>query len=104
MIQKIIQLYQKLDIKIQKAKVIQYSNNEGFGGNKDEPKILDDYMNKGEYSNMYKQLEDIANINHFKGPESKLKTLSKNMNLIIKLLMRSIQKNKKRILAKWINY
>ena len=53
-------------------------NNEGFGANKDEPKILDDYMNKGEYSNMYKQLEDIANINHAMGPESKLKTLSKN--------------------------
>ena len=56
-------------------------NNEGFGANKDEPKILDDYMNKGEYSNMYKQLEDIANINHAMGPESKLKTLSKNYEL-----------------------
>ena len=38
-------------------------------------------MNKGEYSNMYKQLEDIANINHAMGPESKLKTLSKNYEL-----------------------
>ena len=56
-------------------------NNEGFGGNKDEPKILDDYMTKGEYSNMYKQLEDIANINHSMGPENKLKTLSKNYDL-----------------------
>ena len=49
--------------------------------NKDEPKILDDYMNKGEYSNMYKQLVDIANINHTMGSENKLKTLSKNYDV-----------------------
>ena len=46
-----------------------------------EPKILDDYMNKGEYSNMYKQLVDIANINHAMGGENKLKTLSKNYEI-----------------------
>ena len=46
-----------------------------------EPKILDDYMNKGEYSNMYKQLVDIANINHEMGTENKLKTLNKNYDI-----------------------
>ena len=46
-----------------------------------EPKILDDYMNKGEYSNMYKQLVDIANINHEMGSENKLKTLNKNYDI-----------------------
>jgi hypothetical protein len=49
-------------------------NNEGFGGNKDEPKILDDYMNKGEYSNMYKQLEYIILI------------MKKKFKIIIKIL------------------
>ena len=48
-----------------------------FPGN-NEPKILDDYMNKGEYSNMYKQLVDIANINSQMGAENKLKTINKN--------------------------
>jgi hypothetical protein len=56
-------------------------NNEGFGANKDEPKILDEYMRKGDYSNMYKQLADIANINHNMGGENKLKTLSKNYEI-----------------------
>ena len=46
-----------------------------------EPKILDDYMNKGEYSEMYKQLVDIANINHEMGAENKLKTLNKNYDV-----------------------
>ena len=46
-----------------------------------EPKILDDYMNKGEYSNMYKQLVDIANINHEMGAENRLKTLNKNFDI-----------------------
>ena len=46
-----------------------------------EPKILDDYMNKGEYSDMYKQLVDIANINHEMGAENKLKTLNKNYDV-----------------------
>ena len=61
--------------------IFQQNNEGGFGGNKDDPKILDDYMKKGEYSNMYKQLEDIANINHAMGGENKLKTLSKNYEL-----------------------
>jgi hypothetical protein len=56
---------------------IQQKENENFPGS-NAPKILDDYMNKGEYSNMYKQLVDIANINHAIGSENKLKTLSKN--------------------------
>jgi hypothetical protein len=46
-----------------------------------EPKILDDYMNKGEYSNMYKQLVDIANINHEMGADNRLKTLNKNYDI-----------------------
>jgi hypothetical protein len=56
---------------------IQQKENENFPGS-NAPKILDDYMNKGEYSNMYKQLVDIANINHAISSENKLKTLSKN--------------------------
>ena len=57
------------------------SNNDGGFANKEEPKILDDYMKKGDYSNMYKQLADIANINHNMGGENKLKTLSKNYEI-----------------------
>ena len=56
-------------------------NNDGGFANKDEPKILDEYMRKGDYSNMYKQLADIANINHNMGGENKLKTLSKNYEI-----------------------
>ena len=56
-------------------------NNDGGFGNKEEPKILDEYMKKGDYSNMYKQLADIANINHNMGEENKLKTLSKNYEI-----------------------
>ena len=56
-------------------------HNDGGFANKDEPKILDDYMRKGDYSNMYKQLADIANINHNMGGENKLKTLSKNYEI-----------------------
>ena len=59
--------------------IFQQNNEDRFNNsNRDEPKILDDYMKKGEYSNMYKQLEDIAKINHSMGSENKLKTLSKN--------------------------
>ena len=46
-----------------------------------EPKILDDYMNKGEYSSMYKQLVDIANINHGMSSDNKLKTLNKDYDI-----------------------
>ena len=60
--------------------IFQPNNNGGFA-NKDEPKILDEYMRKGDYSNMYKQLADIANINHNMGGENKLKTLSKNYEI-----------------------
>ena len=59
--------------------VYQQENKENEFNN--EPKILDDYMNKGEYSNMYKQLVDIANINHEMGAENKLKTLNKNYEI-----------------------
>ena len=60
--------------------IYQQENNSSNNNNElnNEPKILDDYMNKGEYSNMYKQLVDIANINHEMGSENKLKTLNKN--------------------------
>ena len=68
--------YKKLD---SESYPIFQQNNDNFG--KNEPKILDDYMNKGEYSSMYKQLVDIANINHSMGAENKLKTLSKNYDL-----------------------
>ena len=60
--------------------VYQQENNKENEFN-NEPKILDDYMNKGEYSNMYKQLVDIANINHEMGAENKLKTLNKNYDV-----------------------
>jgi hypothetical protein len=67
--------YKKLDS--ESYPIFQQKEHENFPGS-NEPKILDDYMNKGEYSNMYKQLVDIANINHAIGSENKLKTLSKN--------------------------
>ena len=57
--------------------IFQQKENGNFLGS-NEPKILDNYMNKGEYSNMYKQLVDIANINHTIGQENKLKTLNEN--------------------------
>ena len=60
--------------------VYQQENNKENEFN-NEPKILDEYMNKGEYSNMYKQLVDIANINHEMGAENKLKTLNKNYDV-----------------------
>ena len=59
--------------------VYQQENKENEFNN--EPKILDDYMNKGEYSNMYKQLVDIANINHEMGADNRLKTLNKNYDI-----------------------
>ena len=59
--------------------VYQQENKESEFNN--EPKILDDYMNKGEYSNMYKQLVDIANINHEMGADNRLKTLNKNYDI-----------------------
>ena len=59
----------------------QENNNNKENEFNNEPKILDDYMNKGEYSKMYKQLVDIANINHEMGAENKLKTLNKNYDI-----------------------
>ena len=61
--------------------IFQQNKEPDFEKNKDEPKILDEYMKKGDYSNMYKQLVDIANINHAMGGENKLKTLSKNYEI-----------------------
>jgi len=70
--------YKNLDS--ESYKIYQQKENENFPGS-NEPKILDDYMNKGEYSNMYKHLEDIANINHAISSENKLKTLNKNYEI-----------------------
>ena len=70
--------YKNLDSESYNINIFQ-QNNDNFG--KNEHKVLDDYMNKGEYSSMYKQLVDIANINHAMGAENKLKTLSKNYDL-----------------------
>ena len=58
-----------------------------------EPKILDDYMNKGEYSNMYKQLVDIANINHNMNNENTVRTLNKNFEVDYKDLSRNQKQN-----------
>ena len=63
-----------------------------------EPKILDDYMNKGEYSNMYKQLVDIANINHEMGAENKLKTLNKNYDVDYNNFNQKHQEQQKKII------
>ena len=60
---------------------IYQQNNDVFDKNNMEPKVLEDYTNKGEYSNMYRQLGDIAKINSEMSSESKLKTLSKNYEL-----------------------
>ena len=76
--------------------IFQQNNGGGFGENKDEPKILDDYMKKGEYSGMYKQLEDIANINHAMGGENKLKTLTKNYELDYKAFNENHMKQQKK--------
>jgi hypothetical protein len=65
-------------------------NNENF--DKNEPKILDDYMKKGEYSNMYKQLEEIANINSTMGKDNQLKTISKNYDVDYKDFNEKIKK------------
>ena len=61
--------------------IFQQNKEADFDNNKDEPKILDEYMKKGDYSNMYNQLAEIANINHAMGGENKLKTLSKNYEI-----------------------
>ena len=64
-------------------------NNETFG--KKEPIILDDYMNKGEYSNMYKQLEEIANINSTMGRGNQLKNTNKNFDVDYKAFNEKIK-------------
>ena len=66
-----------------------------------EPKILDDYMNKGEYSNMYKQLVDIANINHEMGTENKLKTLNKNYEIDYNDFNKKHSEQQKKIINKF---
>ena len=66
-----------------------------------EPKILDDYMNKGEYSNMYKQLVDIANINHEMGAENKLKTMNKDYEIDYNEFNKQHSKKKKKIINKF---
>ena len=66
-----------------------------------EPKILDDYMNKGEYSNMYKQLADIANINHEMGTENKLKTLNKNYEIDYNDFNKKHSEQQKKIINKF---
>ena len=62
---------------------------ETFG--KEEPIILDDYTNKGEYSNMYKQLEEIANINSTMGRGNQLKNTSKNFDVDYKAFNEKIK-------------
>ena len=65
-------------------------NNENF--DKKDPIILDNYMKKGEYSNMYKQLEEIANINSTMGKDNQLKTISKNYDVDYKDFNEKIKK------------
>ena len=64
-------------------------NNENFG--KKEPIILDNYMNKGDYSSMYKQLEEIANINSTLGKDNQLKTISKDYDVDYKAFNQKIK-------------
>ena len=71
--------YKNLDS--ESYQIFQQNKEADFDNNKDEPKILDEYMKKGDYSNMYNQLAEIANINHAMGGENKLKTLSKNYEI-----------------------
>ena len=66
-----------------------------------EPKILDDYMNKGEYSNMYKQLVDIANINHEMGAENKLKTMNKDYEIDYNEFNKQHSEQQKKIINKF---
>ena len=61
--------------------IFQQNNDNTFAKDNMDPKILEDYTNKGEYANMYKDLGDIAKINSDMGSESKLRTLSKNYEL-----------------------
>lgn len=49
--------------------------------NENSTKILDDYMKKGDYQDMYKKLVDIANINHQMNPEAKVRTIGKNLEV-----------------------
>ena len=46
-----------------------------------EPKILDSYMQKGDFHDMYNDLTDIANINHQMNPENKYKSLNHNFDI-----------------------
>ena len=56
-------------------------NNEVNNSNENSTKILDDYMKKGDYQDMYKKLVDIANINHQMNPEAKVRTIGKNLEV-----------------------
>ena len=63
--------------------------NMNTSGNGDDPgigtmestKILDDYMKKGDYHEMYSKLVDIANLNHQMNPEAKCRTIGKNLEV-----------------------
>ena len=56
-------------------------NNEVNNSNENSTKILDDYMKKGDYQDMYQKLVDIANINHQMNPEAKVRTIGKNLEV-----------------------
>ena len=56
-------------------------NNEVSNSNENSTKILEDYMKKGDYQDMYKKLVDIANINHQMNPEAKVRTIGKNLEV-----------------------
>ena len=56
-------------------------NNEVNNSNQNSTKILDDYMKKGDYQDMYQKLVDIANINHQMNPEAKVRTIGKNLEV-----------------------
>lgn len=49
-------------------------------------KVLDSFMKKGEYQDMYNKLSDIANINHQIDPLNKCNTLTKNLEIDYKML------------------
>ena len=57
------------------------NSNELNNSNENSTKILDDYMKKGDYQDMYKKLVDIANINHQMNPEAKVRTIGKNLEV-----------------------
>lgn len=61
------------------------SFNQSLEGGDESIKVLDSFMKKGEYHDMYNKLSDIADINHQIDPMNKCNTLTQNLEIDYKM-------------------